>query len=117
MVALTGGPEGDTLIRCAARVTARIPGSELLALHVIPSDGLTHGDPPTPEGPYGRPVTDRDRHLHRILHAVFAADAFHEPHVQENTDATDADHKVPLLVPSSESCWLRRPGPPLGSGY
>ncbi|MCX4633446.1 DUF4118 domain-containing protein [Streptomyces sp. NBC_01443] len=44
MVALTGGPEGDTLIRRAARVTARIPGSELLALHVVPSDGLTHGD-------------------------------------------------------------------------
>ncbi|WP_405763073.1 DUF4118 domain-containing protein [Streptomyces sp. NBC_00045] len=43
MVALTGGPEGDTLIRRAARITARVPGSELLALHVVPSDGLTHG--------------------------------------------------------------------------
>ncbi|MFJ2597148.1 universal stress protein [Streptomyces erythrochromogenes] len=43
MVALTGGPEGDTLIRRAARITARVPGSELLALHVAPSDGLTHG--------------------------------------------------------------------------
>ncbi|WP_329096919.1 sensor histidine kinase [Streptomyces sp. NBC_01439] len=45
MVALTGGPEGDTLIRRAARISARVPGSELLALHVVPSDGLTHGDP------------------------------------------------------------------------
>ncbi|RSS84287.1 DUF4118 domain-containing protein [Streptomyces sp. WAC06614] len=44
MVALTGGPEGGTLIRRAARITARVPGSELLALHVVPSDGLTHGD-------------------------------------------------------------------------
>ncbi|MER5933628.1 DUF4118 domain-containing protein [Streptomyces sp. NPDC002054] len=44
MVALTGGPEGDTLIRRAARVTARNPGSELLALHVVPSDGLVRGD-------------------------------------------------------------------------
>ncbi|MFB6558299.1 DUF4118 domain-containing protein [Streptomyces sp. NPDC056400] len=44
MVALTGGPEGDTLIRRAARITARVPGSELLALHVVPSDGLIHGD-------------------------------------------------------------------------
>ncbi|MFJ2598957.1 sensor histidine kinase [Streptomyces erythrochromogenes] len=44
MVALTGGPEGETLIRRAARVTARIPGSELLALHVVPSDGLVRGD-------------------------------------------------------------------------
>ncbi|MFD3943894.1 DUF4118 domain-containing protein [Streptomyces sp. NPDC058579] len=45
MVALTGGPEGETLIRRAARVTARTPGSELLALHVVPSDGLVHADP------------------------------------------------------------------------
>ncbi|MER6196117.1 DUF4118 domain-containing protein, partial [Streptomyces sp. NPDC001586] len=44
MVALTGGPEGETLVRRAARVTARIPGSELLALHVVPSDGLVRGD-------------------------------------------------------------------------
>ncbi|MFJ7587488.1 DUF4118 domain-containing protein [Streptomyces sp. NPDC097617] len=47
MVALTGGAEGGTLIRRAARVTARVPGSELLALHVVPSDGLTHGDQAT----------------------------------------------------------------------
>ncbi|MGW2014213.1 DUF4118 domain-containing protein [Streptomyces sp. NPDC001927] len=45
MVALTGGPEGETLIRRAARVTARTPGSELLAVHVVPSDGLVHADP------------------------------------------------------------------------
>ncbi|MFJ7957024.1 DUF4118 domain-containing protein [Streptomyces sp. NPDC096319] len=45
MVALSGGPEGETLIRRAARVTARTPGSELLALHVVPSDGLVHADP------------------------------------------------------------------------
>ncbi|MEU8619535.1 DUF4118 domain-containing protein [Streptomyces sp. NPDC048623] len=45
MVALTGGPEGETLIRRAARVTTRTPGSELLALHVVPSDGLVHADP------------------------------------------------------------------------
>ncbi|MGW8762489.1 DUF4118 domain-containing protein [Streptomyces sp. NPDC055815] len=45
MVALTGGPEGETLIRRAARVTARTPGSQLLALHVVPADGLAHADP------------------------------------------------------------------------
>ncbi|MCZ0983201.1 DUF4118 domain-containing protein [Streptomyces diastatochromogenes] len=45
MVALTGGPESETLIRRAARVTARTPGSQLLALHVVPSDGLVHADP------------------------------------------------------------------------
>ena len=40
MVGLTGGPEGETLIRRAARISARTPGSELLALHIIPGDGL-----------------------------------------------------------------------------
>ncbi|MEV8060612.1 MULTISPECIES: DUF4118 domain-containing protein [Streptomyces] len=45
MVSLTGGPEGETLIRRAARITARTPGSELLALHVVPGDGLAQ---PTP---------------------------------------------------------------------
>ncbi|MER7466579.1 universal stress protein [Streptomyces sp. NPDC097981] len=45
LVALTGGPEGETLIRRAARITARTPGSELLALHVVPADGLATTDP------------------------------------------------------------------------
>ncbi|MFE1931234.1 DUF4118 domain-containing protein [Streptomyces sp. NPDC059474] len=40
MVGLTGGPEGETLIRRAARITTRTPGSELLALHVVPGNGL-----------------------------------------------------------------------------
>ena len=45
LVGLTGGPEGATLIRRAARITARTPGSELLALHVVPGDGLADADP------------------------------------------------------------------------
>jgi two-component system, OmpR family, sensor histidine kinase KdpD len=46
VVALTGGPEGETLIRRAARVTARTPtGADLLAVHVSRSDGLTGVDP------------------------------------------------------------------------
>lgn len=40
VVALTGGPEGDTLIRRAARVAARSSGGELIAVHVSRSDGL-----------------------------------------------------------------------------
>jgi two-component system, OmpR family, sensor histidine kinase KdpD len=43
VVALTGGPEGETLIRRAARIAARSArGSELdlLAVHVLPGDGL-----------------------------------------------------------------------------
>ncbi|WP_229402134.1 sensor histidine kinase [Micromonospora okii] len=45
VVALTGGPEGDTLIRRAARIAARGRGADLLAVHVARSDGLAGADP------------------------------------------------------------------------
>jgi two-component system, OmpR family, sensor histidine kinase KdpD len=45
VVALTGGPEGDTLIRRAARIAARSTGGDLLAVHVARSDGLTGANP------------------------------------------------------------------------
>ncbi|GIH23876.1 sensor histidine kinase [Acrocarpospora phusangensis] len=45
VVALTGGPEGDTLVRRAARIAARSKGADLLAVHVTRADGLTGGDP------------------------------------------------------------------------
>jgi two-component system sensor histidine kinase KdpD len=45
VVALTGGPEGDTLIRRAARVAARTKAADLLAVHVIRGDGLAGADP------------------------------------------------------------------------
>ncbi|MFF3511659.1 ATP-binding protein [Streptomyces sp. NPDC002573] len=43
VVALTGGPEGDTLVRRAARIAARSAGGDLLAVHVARSDGLAGG--------------------------------------------------------------------------
>jgi two-component system, OmpR family, sensor histidine kinase KdpD len=45
VVALTGGPEGETLIRRAARIAARSSGGDLLAVHVSSPDGLTGSDP------------------------------------------------------------------------
>ncbi|GAA1567124.1 sensor histidine kinase KdpD [Kribbella sancticallisti] len=45
VVALTGGPEGEVLIRRAARIAARSAGGDLLAVHVTRSDGLTGADP------------------------------------------------------------------------
>jgi two-component system, OmpR family, sensor histidine kinase KdpD len=39
VVALTGGPEGETLVRRASRVAQR-SGGELLAVHVLGSDGM-----------------------------------------------------------------------------
>lgn len=40
VVAVTGGPEGDTLIRRAARIAARAGTRELIAVHVGEPDGL-----------------------------------------------------------------------------
>ncbi len=43
VVALTGGPEGDVLLRRAARIAGRKGGRELVALHVLREDGLAGG--------------------------------------------------------------------------
>jgi two-component system sensor histidine kinase KdpD len=45
VVAVTGGPEGETLIRRAARIAARSAGGDLLAVHITRSDGLTGASP------------------------------------------------------------------------
>jgi two-component system, OmpR family, sensor histidine kinase KdpD len=45
VVALTGGPEGGTLIRRAARIAARSKGADLLAVHIARNDGLAGADP------------------------------------------------------------------------
>jgi len=44
VVAVTGGAESETLLRRGARLAQRAAGSELLAVHVIASDGLTNPD-------------------------------------------------------------------------
>src|SRR5262249_44016659 len=45
VVALTGGAEGDTLVRRAGRIAARTKGADLLGVHVARADGLAGGDP------------------------------------------------------------------------
>ncbi|MEU1971808.1 ATP-binding protein [Microbacterium sp. NPDC019599] len=45
VVALTGGPEGETLLRRGARIAARSAGGELLAVHVSSQDGLRSSTP------------------------------------------------------------------------
>ncbi|MFC9330181.1 ATP-binding protein [Kitasatospora sp. NPDC057015] len=45
VVALTGGPEGGTLIRRAARIADRTAGGDLLAVHITRSDGLAGASP------------------------------------------------------------------------
>jgi two-component system sensor histidine kinase KdpD len=45
VVALTGGREGETLIRRGARIAARSAGGELSAVHVTSQDGLREASP------------------------------------------------------------------------
>jgi two-component system sensor histidine kinase KdpD len=45
VVALTGGSEGETLLRRGARIAARSSGGQLLAVHVTTTDGLAEIDP------------------------------------------------------------------------
>ncbi|SDY85104.1 ATP-binding protein [Herbiconiux ginsengi] len=45
VVALTGGPEGETLLRRGARIAARSSGGQLLAVHVTAQDGLREPNP------------------------------------------------------------------------
>lgn len=45
VVTLTGGPEGETLLRRGARIASRSSGGELLAVHVSSQDGLRVGTP------------------------------------------------------------------------
>ncbi|GIE89535.1 sensor histidine kinase [Actinoplanes regularis] len=45
VVALTGGAEGETLVRRAARIAGRTKGADLLAVHVARNDGLAGADP------------------------------------------------------------------------
>ncbi|WP_394939700.1 DUF4118 domain-containing protein [Psychromicrobium sp. YIM B11713] len=45
VVGLTGGPEGEVLIRRAARILARISGGELLGVHVRAADGVRGESP------------------------------------------------------------------------
>lgn len=45
VVALTGGSEGETLLRRGARIAARSAGGELLAVHVTSQDGLRSSSP------------------------------------------------------------------------
>jgi two-component system sensor histidine kinase KdpD len=44
VVAVTGGPETETLVRRASRIAARA-GAELMALHILRGDGLTGVSP------------------------------------------------------------------------
>ena len=45
VIGLTGGPEGEALIRRAARILKRVSGGDLLAVHVRAADGVAAESP------------------------------------------------------------------------
>ncbi|MEV8148406.1 ATP-binding protein [Arthrobacter sp. NPDC080073] len=45
VVGLTGGPEGEVLVRRAARILKRVNGGDLLAVHVRAADGVASESP------------------------------------------------------------------------
>jgi two-component system, OmpR family, sensor histidine kinase KdpD len=65
VVAITGGPESETLIRRARRIAAKA-GGELLVVHVLRSDGLT-GVPADAISKYRRLAEDLGGTFHTVV--------------------------------------------------
>jgi two-component system sensor histidine kinase KdpD len=107
VVALTGGPEGDTLIRRAARIAARSSGGDLLAVHVTKSDGLTGANPAN---------LARQRQLVESLGGTY-----HQVVGDEIADAlltfARAENATQLVLGASRRSWLSAllTGPGIGS--
>jgi two-component system, OmpR family, sensor histidine kinase KdpD len=107
VVALTGGPEGDTLIRRAARIAARSAGGDLLAVHVTRSDGLTGANPAN---------LARQRHLVESL-----GGSYHQVIGDNISQAlltfARAENATQLVLGASRRSWLLTmlTGPGIGS--
>jgi two-component system, OmpR family, sensor histidine kinase KdpD len=107
VVALTGGPEGDTLIRRAARIAARSSGGDLLAVHVTKSDGLTGANPAN---------LARQRQLVESLGGTY-----HQVVGDEISEAlltfAKAENATQLVLGASRRSWLLAllTGPGIGS--
>src|ERR1700678_1939766 len=107
VVAVTGGPEGDTLIRRAARIAARASGGDLLALHITKSDGLTGANPAN---------LARQRQLVESL-----GGSYHQVVGDDISDAlltfARAENAPQLVLGASRRSWLTAmlTGPGIGS--
>ncbi len=66
VVAVSGGPESETLIRRAARIAARTGGGELLVLHILRGDGLA-GTPPAALASVRKLAADVGATFHTVL--------------------------------------------------
>ncbi|MGG7575743.1 ATP-binding protein [Streptomyces sirii] len=106
VVALTGGPEGETLIRRAERIADRSSGGDLLAVHVARSDGLAYASPA---------ALARQRELVESLggsyHSVVGD---HVPTAL--LDFARAENATQLVLGTSRRSWLSRLLAPRGIG-
>ncbi|MGH3777140.1 MAG: DUF4118 domain-containing protein [Pseudonocardiaceae bacterium] len=66
VVAVTGGPESETLIRRAARIAARTGGGEVLVLHILRGDGLA-GTPTAALAGVRKLATDVGATFHTVV--------------------------------------------------
>jgi two-component system, OmpR family, sensor histidine kinase KdpD len=107
VVALTGGPEGDTLIRRAARIAARTVGGDLLAVHVARSDGLA-GVSPAALAAQRRLVES----LGGTYHQVIGDDV-----PEALLDFARAENATQLVLGASRRSWLATilTGPGIGA--
>ncbi|MFJ3952427.1 ATP-binding protein [Streptomyces libani] len=106
VVALTGGPEGETLIRRAERIADRSSGGDLLAVHVARSDGLADASPA---------ALAKQRELVESLggsyHSVVGD---HVPTAL--LDFARAENATQLVLGTSRRSWLSRLVAPRGIG-
>jgi two-component system sensor histidine kinase KdpD len=66
VVAVTGGPESETVLRRAARIAKRAGSADLLCVHVLRSDGLA-GAPPAALGGLRRLAEDMGASFHSVV--------------------------------------------------
>ena len=108
VVALTGGPEGETVLRRAAQIASRAAGGELLACHVSRPDGLVDADPETLAAQ--RKLV---KELGGVMHEVAGSDVAESIlDVARGVNATPDRHRhqPPLAAGPAHSTRRRRAG-------
>jgi two-component system, OmpR family, sensor histidine kinase KdpD len=115
VVAVTGGPESETVLRRAARIAKRAGGSaggatgaDLLCVHVLRSDGLT-GAPPASLAALRRLADDVGASFHTVVGGEDVPAALLD--FARGVNATQL-----VLGTSSRSRWARLVNPGIGAG-
>ncbi|WP_246295983.1 DUF4118 domain-containing protein [Streptomyces caniferus] len=106
VVALTGGPEGETLIRRAERIADRSSGGDLLAVHVARSDGLADASPAA--------LAKQRELVESVGGSYHSVVGDHVPTAL--LDFARAENATQLVLGTSRRSWLSRLVAPRGIG-